>query len=808
MKTRALRAALRGLARLMVYPTLGLALAYGALHFYGLPGFAERRLLAELDRRGVIVRVRDIRLEWPAALVARQVRVHTTRAAGAPVAEAREVLLRFGRDDATRRWTLNGAVARGLRIQPGAEPERYDAGWRAAAPAIEVSDAELEFAPEGLRIRHADARFGGLRWRLAGTIAASAQARGSALPADWPQRLRAQTDRWTAVARALEEFQMRSPPSAHAWFFVDPDDPSRNFARGSLRCGAGWWRGLPVLGAQLRGDLRGRDVRISSAEIRFARGRIAASAEVLADANTVRARIEGRLPFRDWLALPLPPAARPWVEPLRLSAGEVDVEIETDGAVGLDSALERLRGRVALGPGEALDIPFDRLSLRFQREGYRLRIPEFEAVVGAGRGRGPARGSVEIATHTGDFAARLDMAFDPTLLMPLFTEPLATAAGAVVFTGAPPRIQLDAAGVWGRDASLRIGGRIEAEDFIYNGAAVRRAETDLEKRDDTLRLWNTIIERPEGRLTGRLTQRFAAREAEFEILSTLSPHALARMISPFTHRLAQQFRFEGPVRVEGRGRATYGGRDDHDFDLSVEGERMGVRWVLADRLAFTVEARGDRIELRNIQGEWHGGRGEGEVELTLTPGREPVRYRARGRLDGADLAGIVRDLGDTDASAYSGRVYAEGRLEGAIGDGQGRAAVGEGRLAVRDGQLLRIPLFGGLSHGLSRIFPGLGFAAQSAFTADVTLSEGRLRTENAQLLGSTLSLRARGYYDIENRLQIAAQVKLLRAGPIASVLRFVTWPITRLMEFDVSGPPQQPRWEPRNLPKELFLMFD
>ena len=315
MRTRALRAALRGLARLTVYPMLGLALACAALHLYGLPGFVERRLLAELERRGIVVRVRDIRIEWPAALVARQVRVHATRAAGPPVAEAREVVLRFGRDAATRRWTLNGAVARGLRIQPGAEPDRNGAGWVAAAPAIEVSDAELEFAPEGLRIRHADARFGGLRWRLAGRIAASAKTRGAALPSDWPQRLRAQTDRWTAVARALEEFQMRSTPSVHAWFFVDPDDPSRNFARGSLRSGEGWWRGLPVLGAQLRGELRGRDVRIAAAELRFARGRIAASAEVRPDANAVRARIEGRLPLRDWLALPaVPPAAKRWAD--------------------------------------------------------------------------------------------------------------------------------------------------------------------------------------------------------------------------------------------------------------------------------------------------------------------------------------------------------------------------------------------------------------------------------------------------------------------------------------------------------------
>ena len=808
MSARAVRAAVRALARLTVYPALGLALAYTALHFFGLPGFAERHLLAALEHRGLVARVRGIHIEWPALLVARQVHIYPTPGAGRPVAEARELVLRFGRDAASGRPGLCGAAGRGIVLRPGAEPDADAPSWTAAAPTIEVEDVELEFAPDGWIVRHADARFGGLCWRLTGRMAAPAQGRGAVLQADWAGRLRAQTDRWLRAARALEDFEMRSPPTAYAHFLMDPNDPSRDIARLTLRVGEGRWRGLPVLGGQLRAELRGRDVRISTAELRLARGRIAASADYRAEERTLNARAEGRLPVRDWLALPVPPAAARLADALRVNAGDARVEIETDGAIPWDSWRERWRGRIELGPGEAADIPFDRFTGRVRRDGSQLRVEAVEAVVGAGRGRGPARGDFEIALDTGDFAARFETAFDPTILMPLLTARQAIAAGAAVFAGAPPVVRMEAVGRWGRNTGLRIRGRIEAMDFIYNGSAVSRAETDLEIQDDTLRMWNTVVERPEGRLTGRVTQRFAAQEAEFEAVSTIHPHALARMISPFTHRLAQQFRFEGPIRVEGRGRATYGGRDDHDFDLAVEGERLGLRWALADRLAFAVEARGDRIALRNIQGEWHGGRGEGDLELTLTPGQEPVRYRARVRLEGADLAGIVRDLGDSNASAYSGRVYAEGRLEGAIGDGQGRTALGEGHLAVRDGQLLRIPLLGGLSRGLARIFPGLGFAAQTEFSADLTLAEGRIRTENAQLLGSTISLRARGYYDLENRLQVTAQVKLLRAGPIASVLRFVTWPLTRLMEFDVTGTPQQPRWEPRNLPKELFLMFD
>lgn len=806
MKTRARRLLLGGLARLVVYVVLALALAAGALTYFGLPGFAERRLLAELERFGLTIRTRGIHLEWPWSLVARQVRVYPGPAGGDVIAEARSVQLRFGRDTAGRRWRLLGADAQGVTLRPAGATATREPGWAAGRPVLEVTSAELEFDADGLRIPQAEIRFGGLRWKANGYLAT---AEGPArVPGDWSARLAAATERAGRLARALEEFETGVPPTVHLRFNIYPNDPARNRITLSARGGAGRWRGLPVESWIARAELTGDDVELHRAEIHFARGRIFGAARYRGADQTLDARIEARLPCRDALCLPWPPGVTRAAERWLAGNGEIQVELETAGPVPLARWGERLRGRLEIGPGEIAGVPCERLAARFEREGSLWRLRDIEAVLGAQRRRGPARGELQADIETGRFTAQGETAFDPTILLPLLAEDQALAVGAAVFTGVPPRVRIELDGDWHRPADIHVRGRVEAEDFIYNGAAVRRAASDFEIRDRTVRLWNLVVERPEGRLEGRLTERLDAQEAEFETVSTLHPHAVGRLGGPFMHRLAQQFRFEGPIRIAGGGLATYGDRHEHHFDLAVEGERMGLRWLLADRVAFRVEARGHRIALRDIQGEWHGGAISGDFELTLTPGREPLLYQTQLRLDGVELAGIVRDLGDTDASAYSGRVFADVSLEGALGEGQGRATQGRIRLAVRDGQLMRIPLFGGLSRGLSRLFPGWGFAAQTEFSGDFTVSGGRIQTQDARLLGSTISLQARGHYDIEEGLRLVAQVKLLRAGAVASILRLVTWPITRLMEFDVRGPIEAPEWKPRNLPQELFRLFD
>ncbi len=801
------RNAAQWVTRCITAAMLSMAMAAAGVYAFGPPPFVARRIIAEMAQRGFVVRLRRLHLRLPFDLEARGVRVYAGDVADAPVLEADRAILHLDPRGAWRGagW-LRGARLTGGRLWFGTSDD--SAPFRSTPTEIIGIEANIEFAPDGLWVHHAEARFGAI-WRASGHIAVSGSGyEAGRLPAGWDQKLRALARPMGEAARALTALHVSDPPLVHVAFRFWPNDPIRNEFTLAVRGARARPGGLPPSTWRLRTMFRDGEWRIEQADVAWDRGQLALRGAIQPATRRIEFRASGTMPSRDWLKLPLPASVRRRLEQWDVVASRLRIEAATDGLVSLDEPARRLFGHFEVIEGEILDVPISRLSADFRAEEARVRLENVEGRLGVGPRGGPLQGWVELDFETGRFEGRMRTGFDPSLLLPLLTERQAAAVAAVVFLDSPPRIEAEFSGRVGSDESLRIRGRIEGDRFVYNGSAVLHAEADVEAEEETLRLRNVLIERAEGRLTGRMDQHHARREVQFEVESTLHPPALARMISPFTHRLLQQFRFEGPVRIVGQGQATYDGRNDHDFRLAVEGERMGHRWLLADRLAFDVEAVGRVIALRNIRGDWHGGVVSGEVEIELTePKEEPVRYRARGRIENADLGGIARAAADMDAVPYSGRITLEGQFSGALGEGYGRETTGAGTVRIRNGYLMKIPLFGPLSRGLSRLYAGLGFAAQDEFKARWTLADGVLRTSDAQLRGPTISLRARGRYDLKDDLQLIVEVQLLRSGLIADAVRLLTLPITRLMEFEVTGPIEHPRWIPRNLPRAMVDLF-
>ena len=157
---------------------------------------------------------------------------------------------------------------------------------------------------------------------------------------------------------------------------------------------------------------------------------------------------------------------------------------------------------------------------------------------------------------------------------------------------------------------------------------------------------------------------------------------------------------------------------------------------------------------------------------------------------------------------YTGELSVNAVVSGILGSGTCHTVTGSGKITVHQGHLFQIRLLGGLSQLLSRIYPGLGFAAQTDFTAPVTIGNCRVHTDNASLEGAVVSVSGQGDYYFNEKLNVNVQVQLLRAGVVASVIRAVTFPVTKLLEFNLGGTLKEPHWRPVNLPKELFLIFD
>jgi hypothetical protein len=147
------------------------------------------------------------------------------------------------------------------------------------------------------------------------------------------------------------------------------------------------------------------------------------------------------------------------------------------------------------------------------------------------------------------------------------------------------------------------------------------------------------------------------------------------------------------------------------------------------------------------------------------------------------------------------------RLSGDAGPGFLSAAKGSGRVEIQNGYILSIPLFGGLSKYLSLLVPGLGYASQRDLRAGFQIRYGRLETSDAELLGKLITIRGKGSYAFSNDISFRVQVQFLKEGLTATVTRMVTSPLTKALEFELTGTTKEPRWRPVNTPDRLLKLF-
>ena len=147
-------------------------------------------------------------------------------------------------------------------------------------------------------------------------------------------------------------------------------------------------------------------------------------------------------------------------------------------------------------------------------------------------------------------------------------------------------------------------------------------------------------------------------------------------------------------------------------------------------------------------------------------------------------------------------------LKGFFEDEVHRIDGGLYNVEIRDGRLFSIPLLGGLSQYLARTIPGFGYLSQTELVSRGYIRPNRIYIRDVELQGTVLTVKGRGDYYFDHTLDVDVQVVPMRSGYAASVLRILTFPVSKLLEFTLTGTLEDPSWNPSNLPKQLFFRFD
>ncbi len=796
---------------------------FAYLHLVGLPAYFTDYFLDRMAADGYYLQIERLALEIDRGLVAKNIRLFPAADAAEPFMEARELTVAL--DPLAllhgHRTTLLSIVDGSLRVHLGDNRPGLREGWRSlAAGKIHLrlsSSGQVvvlrEFAADALNIRF--------------------RGRGALYLPETPVLRRVPTNPLAvmlaaienapaAVPQALEQLNavaFNETPTADFSFVLYPARPAASQMSIRLNHAAGGAvRGVDF--RQLAVDAEWKDQRLQVANLQVGTtdGTLGLWGEIDWASRSVAMHLLNTLPPATFLKL-LPQdlqiqaagMAADYRFPLRL-----ELQI---GPCALAAAAEHLSGRLSFADAVVREVPIVNFDATFAREGPEVRIENGTIQLG----RGPLASRLAISAgrfHLANrqFRARVAGTLDPNVLAPMMTTAMRNIVG---WFGVREPLQGDVVlgGTLGNPA-IYCYGPVTATNFTIHGAEVQSIAGDLLVTNEVMHLTRAVLSRPEGLVRGDMHLAFSNQMLRLDnVDSTIDLRAAAQMIGPATAAFMQPFRIEGPIHLRGAGELDWCNFALNQLQIGVAAQRFGYdRWI-ADETTFDLAVVGLRFRITNANAKAYGGEFAGSGTLYPVGGDAHWRYEAEVDATDVNLAALLTasfaptNLPTESTTApvpdnfgkLSGTLLGAIRVGGYFGRGEGTNVAGQARFEIRNGMLFRTKLLNYLSAILGKILPDFNLFAQTDARGDFTIRNGRLYSRNVQLQGTLFSIKAAGNYGFAGDLDYKVEVQLLRGGPVATLVRLATLPVTRLLEFRLTGTFDEPRWRPSNLnPAELF----
>jgi hypothetical protein len=609
------------------------------------------------------------------------------------------------------------------------------------------------------------------------------------------------------LQKEMQSARFGQAPVAKALFTYDSERPERNEVRVSVEGQRTFFRGGVLDRWALEGVYGDENLILTNLVMVSARGLLRATGRIDFRNRLVSGHVASDLPSGHALRMVPDPVAE-WLRRRQIRVlGNLSADLRLDPAP-FATAWTRVRGTVAFDQTEYHDLWIQSATATFAREGAELRVNGISAVIGRNAGQGPLTGDWSLDLETGACRTDVVVGFDPAEARSIMTRAQTTAVDLFTFPSLPPRITCRAERGPGPQGEWTATGAVSARELTFRGVPVEQFACSYTYGHERLAMQDWDLQRPEGSIRGSLTLNFANHLHEVDLDSTADPNAVKKIVGTGFEKNLSIARFKGPAHIVASGVVDSDQGAHTDLRVMIEGEQLGVSWFTADKARLDLHALGRRLAFTNVQAYAYGGTLSGRFILFPDGETEHFRYEVSGSADRMDLALVLQHVRDEATNTMKGTLNGSVTLTGLVGEGQGKSAVGTGAVAIVQGELFKVPVLGALSRLLSAVVPGLGFASQTDFRSDFRIERGRAITKEAMLMGSLISIRAEGAYYFDQRLKFVVEIKPLRKGDLAALLRFVTSPVTKLFELNLTGTLKEPKWRPNNIPKEVFLIFD
>lgn len=778
------------------------------LEWRGAPRTWVERLRQYLAANDLYADASTIRFQFPASVMIEGLRVYERPTDKSPLLEADR--LRFGWSPVSawrRRQHIGTLRMYGATMTLRRRPDAHaTADGKTNSLSLSQINIYAWYSTNGIRLGLVEGLLHGIRIHGDAYIEPVSREPAAFSLRDFSRTLRATlsqaADRIPSMVSALHQIEFVSPPRLDFhldWYPAHPEKSQGTFQ--VLGFGA-VFRGVPFDRWNATVLLSNGCVNIQAVSFVQGANRCVAQGRVHLTNNMAAFHVYSTLPPQTWGCFASITNIPDW--PVELRANSKSRFELWAGPAPLSQLPQVLSGWFELQNTTVRKVDVRRFFAHASRDGHQVRVDYAELNVPSLSLRGTAR--LEIPSLDYEFVGSIEG--DPRSALPWIPEGPADVVRDLdnsEHLAASGRV----AGCFTNVHAFSIKAWGWGTNFTFRSVDVTNFVTAIDYTNDTLTLRDMCVQRTEGKANGWVCMDFARQRVSFDAVSTLAPHAAARILGSNIYQFLSIFRFEGPATVSAHGQVDYATFEKTDLSGTVTAYRTGWDRFMADEVTMEVSARGRSVLFTNIAGVAYGGVFGGCVRIVEIGATSiPPRYVVQAAIENADFNRVVHEVRGFTNQPYEGTLTATVTVSGAIGEGMGRTAQGAGKLEIRRGHLFQLPLLGGLSHFLSKIYPGLGFASQTDLETHFTIADGAVCSDDIEMQGNVLSIWGKGCCRFDGDLDVVVQVKLLRRSYPAYVVRFVTFPVTKLLEFHLGGTIDDPRWRPENLPKELFLIFD